>query len=294
MGISACHSLGNPQLTANDINPAEIAVSRSIMLRWAVIILGVNWLLAIIEEDTASNLPDLITSLLSVGVFQYMAWFAVFRLLAAADRTKMASNQDWAVILGLCLIVFLPYRRAVWIAATAIGLYSALLSGGDRKLRSCGIVLVALSVQEFWGYQLFELMASPLLRAEAAVVGTILQTVERGAAWQDNMIINQSGWGIVIYPFCSSFHNVSLALLCWVTVSRLARDTGRGCDFVIAGLIATAMIVMNVTRLSLMSFNENLYHYWHDGAGSQIFAIGASLFVLLASLFAARRAGEHR
>jgi Transmembrane exosortase (Exosortase_EpsH) len=293
IGVLRSSLAKQPQITANDFNSAQSAASRSAVLRWAVIILGVNWLLAIVEENRTSTLPDLVTSLLSVGVFQYMAWFAVFRLLGAADRTKMASNRDWAVVLGLCLIVFLPNRRAAWIAATAIGLYFALLSGGDRKVRSCGIVLLALSGQEFWGRQLFELIASPLLRAEAAVVGTILQTMQHGAAWQDNIITDQSGWSIVIYPFCSSFHNVSLALLCWVTVSRLARDTWQGRDFAIAGLIGLAMIAMNVTRLLLMSFNQNLYHYWHDGAGSQIFAIGASLFVLLASLYAARRAGEH-
>jgi Transmembrane exosortase (Exosortase_EpsH) len=292
MGVLRSSFAKQPQITANDFNAAQSAASRSAVLRWAVIILGVNWLLAIVEESATSTLPDLVTSLLSVGVFQYMAWFAVFRLLGAADRTKTASNRDWAVVLGLCLIVFLPNRRAAWIAATAIGLYSALLSGGDRKVRSCGIVLLALSVQEFWGRQLFELIASPLLRAEAAVVGTILRTMQHGAAWQDNVITDQSGWGIVIYPFCSSFHNVSLALLCWVTVSRLSCDTWQGRDFAIAGLIGLAMIAMNVTRLLLMSFNENFYHYWHDGAGSQIFAIGASLFVLLASLYAARRAGE--
>src|SRR5271165_4806508 len=219
MGVLRSSFAKQPPITANDFNSAQSAASRSAVLRWAVIILGVNWLLAIVEKRATSTLPDLVTSLLSVGVFQYMAWFAVFRLLGAADRTKMASNRDWAVVLGLCLIVFLPYRRAAWIAATAIGLYSALLSGGDRKLRSCGIVLVALSVQEFWGHQLFDLIATPLLRAEAAVVGTILQTIQRGAAWQGNIITDQNGWSIVIYPFCSSFHNVSLALLCWVTVS---------------------------------------------------------------------------
>jgi Transmembrane exosortase (Exosortase_EpsH) len=180
----------------------------------------------------------------------------------------------------------------VWFAATAIGVYLVLTPDGDRKLRSAGIVLFALSVQEFWGHQLFEVIASPLLRAETAVVGIILQTVQSGAYWQDNMITAKSGWGIVIYPACSSFHNVSLALLGWVTISRLASDPWRGRDYAVAGMIAAVMISMNMTRLLLMAVNENLYHYWHDGTGNQIFAITASLFVLLASLFAVRRTGD--
>ena len=133
------------------------------------------------------------------------------------------------------------------------------------------------------------MIASPLLRAETAVVGTILQTVQSGAYWQNNMINAKSGWGLVIYPSCSSFHNVSLALLCWVTISRLASNSWHGRDYAIAGVIAAVMISMNMTRLLLMAVDKSLYHYWHDGAGSQIFVITASLFVLLASLFAVRR-----
>ena len=280
------------RVDGRDVGSADYATSRAAVFRWAVVILLANQLLAIIKGSAPITPLDTITSLLSVGVFQYMAWYAVFRLLGAGERTKTASNRDWVVSLGLCLMVFVHAPQIIWVVATMIGVYLILTPEGDRKLRSAGIVLLALSAQEFWGHQLFEVIASPLLRAETAVVGTILQTVQSGAYWQDNMITAKSGWGIVIYPYCSSFHNVSLALLCWVTISRLASDTWRGRDYAVAGLIAAAMISINMMRLLLMSFNENLYHYWHDGRGNQIFAITASLFVLLASLFAVRRARD--
>lgn len=280
------------RVTGSDVGSADYATSRAAVFRWAVVILLANQLLAIIKGSAPTTPLDTITSLLSVGVFEYMTWYAVFRLLGAGERTKIASNRDWVVALGLCLMVFIPTPQTVWFAATAIGVYLVLTPDGDRKLRSAGIVLLALSVQEFWGHQLFELIASPLLRAETAVVGTILQTVQSGAHWQNNIVNAKSGWGIVIYPSCSSFHNVSLALLCWVTISRLTSNSWRGRDYAIAGVIAAVMISMNMTRLLLMAVNESLYHYWHDGTGSQIFAITASLFVLLASLFAVRRMGD--
>jgi hypothetical protein len=44
------------------------------------------------------------------------------------------------------------------------------------------------------------------------------------------------------------------------------------------------MVAFNITRLSLMALNNDLYKYWHDGIGASIFAAGASFTVLLLSL----------
>jgi hypothetical protein len=271
------------------VSSADYTISRAAVFRWAVVILLANQLLRIIKASAPTTLLDTITSLISVSVFQCLAWYVVFRLLGASERTRIAPNRDWVVGLASCMMVFIPMHGSVWIAATVIGVYLILTPDGDPKLRSAGIVLLTLSVQGSWGSLLFEVIASPLLRAETAVVGSILQTMQSGTSWQDNMITANSGWGIVIYPYCSSFHNVSLALLCWVTISRLASDTWRVRDYAVAGLIAAAMISMNMTRLALMSVNEGFYNYWHDGTGNPIFAISASLFVLLASLFAVWR-----
>jgi len=99
-----------------------------------------------------------------------------------------------------------------------------------------------------------------------------------------------SGFGIVIIGSCSSFHNLSLALLCWVTLSRLWHLSWRVRDFVIGGIVGATMILFNVARLCLMGWDVDLYHYWHDGIGAEIFAIGASLTILSISLYGARPA----
>jgi hypothetical protein len=40
-----------------------------------------------------------------------------------------------------------------------------------------------------------------------------------------------------------------------------------------------------------MAHDINLYHYWHEGAGADIFAIGASLTIFLISLYGSRWRG---
>ena len=106
--------------------------------------------------------------------------------------------------------------------------------------------------------------------------------------WHDNIITLPNGHGIVLYPYCSSFHNVSLALLCWLTLTKLRHLNLRGYDFVVGGLAASTMMLLNTARLYLMALDVDNYHFWHDGAGFYIFEVGASISVLLLAMYGSR------
>lgn len=235
----------------------------------------------------AVSLEALVSDFLAIGIFQYLAWYVVFRLLVSSDRAPEARSRDFLIIAALCLPIFLPTSKMVWVAATGIALYLWLFNQGDPKVRAAGIVLAALSVQELWGHIFFNLVTFPLLRAETACVGTLLEAVRPGTIWHDNAITGPNGYGIVIINSCSSFHNLSLAMLCWLTVSMLRHQDWRVRDFVIGGAIGVTMILFNVVRICLMAWNIDLYHYWHDGIGAEMYAIGASLTILLMSLYGA-------
>jgi len=49
------------------------------------------------------------------------------------------------------------------------------------------------------------------------------------------------------------------------------------------------MIAFNFARLYLMALDADSYDLWHEGAGAEIFAVGASLSVLLISLIGIRK-----
>jgi exosortase/archaeosortase family protein len=149
-------------------------------------------------------------------------------------------------------------------------------------------VFAALTIQESWGHIIFDLFSVPLLRAETAVVGALVHAARAGTVWQGNVITGPSGFGIIIYSGCSSFHNLSLAMLCWLTVSKLRNQDWRSRDLVIGCVIGATMIACNVMRLCLMAWSADLYEYWHNGLGAQIFAVGASVLVLLLSLYGSR------
>jgi exosortase/archaeosortase family protein len=256
---------------------------------WVAAILLLNQLFGIVKATPAISFETLMTGISSVGIFQYMAWYVIFRLLGASDLTAAARPRDFFVTVALCLVVFARTNSMLWVGATGIAIYLWFFSAGDRKLRAAGIVLAALSVQELWGHLFFDLFAVHLLRAEAAVVGTLLDVARPGTVWQDNMIIEPNGYGVVLLAAgCSSFHNLSLAMLCWLTVSRWRDQDWRARDFAIGAAIGGTMILFNIARICLMAWNIDLYHYWHDGTGAEIFAIGSSLTVLLMSLYGSK------
>ena len=240
----------------------------------------------------AHSPEQFLSDLGAVDVFQAMAWYAIFSLLASSDPVPVAQWRDFLIAVALCCVIFAPSTRTIWIVSLGVAMFCLHSNGGDPKLRAAGVVLAALSIQEYWGGVVFNLFALPLLRAETAVVGTLLQAVRAGTEWRDNIITGPSGHGIVVYDGCSSFHNLSLAALCWVTVRSLRDQRWQVRDLLTACVIGLTMVLFNMCRLCLMAWDANLYYYWHDGAGAQIFNIGASTTILLMSLYGSKSAGR--
>ncbi len=257
---------------------------------WICAILFFNQVLAAVNQAPSTSPGQILSDLAAASVFQIMAWYAIFRLLASSDPRQVAQMRDILIALALCVPLFLPTTRTIKFVALGAAIFSWIRGRDDPNLRGAGVVLAALAVQQYWGHIVFDLFALPLLHAETAVVGTLVQAVRAGTVWQGNVITGPSGFGIVVYSGCSSFHNLSLAMLCWLTVSRLRNQRWGRRDLLTGCVIGAAMIACNVTRLCLMAWSLDFYEYWHNGLGAQIFAVGASVMVLVLSLYGSRPA----
>jgi exosortase/archaeosortase family protein len=257
---------------------------------WICAILFFNQVLGAVNQLPSTSPGQVLADLAAASVFQIMAWYAIFRLLASSDPRQVAQLRDILIALALCVPLFLPTTRTIKFLALGAAIFCWIRGRDDPKQRSAGIVLAALVIQQYWGHIVFDIFALPLLQAETAVVGTLMQAVRAGTEWQGNVITGPSGFGIVVYSGCSSFHNLSLAMLCWLTVSRLRHQSWRRRDLLTGCVIGAAMIALNVARLCLMAWSPDFYEYWHNGLGAQIFAVGASVMVLVLSLYGSRPA----
>ncbi len=144
---------------------------------------------------------------------------------------------------------------------------------------------MALCVQALWGPIFFSLFAFDLLRADAAIVGAALDATRSGYTWHDNIISSSQGHEIAVYSACSSFHNVSLAVLCWVSLTKLSRPNWIPTDFLFGAVTCATMIAVNAARLYVAALSYSAYEYWHMGFGAHIFQTGVSLVIVLIALW---------
>ncbi len=159
----------------------------------------------------------------------------------------------------------------------------------DRRLQAAAAVLFALAFNGMWGPVIFEVLAIYLLRADAALVGTVLSLTQPGMTWHDTIVGKPDGHSLFIYSPCSSFHNISLGLLCWVAVTKLIRTAWVRADVLVAVGVTAAVIFLNASRLYLMALSPDYFTYWHDGFGGVVFAWVVTFAVVLISLWGAIR-----
>jgi exosortase/archaeosortase family protein len=117
-----------------------------------------------------------------------------------------------------------------------------------------------------WSRLLFQIFAKPILDIDASLVSLLLGTPRTG-----NMVgfVDGSGYMIVL-PACSSLANMSLALLCWITITQWFGHRWTIKDVFWASLACASVIAVNVTRISLMGISHRYYELIHSSWGDMI------------------------
>ena len=233
-------------------------------------------------NDTALHLANL-------GIFQLLAWSAVFLLLRRADPGTRIANFDAGIIALISFTALAPDDNAAWIGLTALAFFLLVKMRHDPYVRAAAAVMLALATQLFWGRLLFELVAFRIEIIDANLAAGLLSFMKR-AVLLDGNLLNAGGHLIVIYEACTSFHNISLALLCWVSVTKLARPDWQRADLLTAASLIGVTVAMNSLRLFLMASSApDAFDYWHTGAGSQLINAGLSATIPVLCLVGVRK-----
>jgi exosortase/archaeosortase family protein len=261
---------------------ADAGIGRREAFCWTAICLLANQAVQLVDT---SSFEAFAASLASQNYIYWLACYVVIHRLRLSDASARASRIDSWLVGGICLAIlltsFLPYRFGTGLLASITAGYFLAAANGDRQVRAAGIVLLALSTQLVWGPIFFQLFTPELLVADAALVGETLKAVRPDIVWRETTFIAPDGHAIALIGGCSSFNNVSTALLACVAVTMLARTEWVRRDIATIALACTAMILVNTLRICLLVWNAGFYAYWHDGTGAQILGFGQTLLVLL-------------
>ena len=256
---------------------------------WATICLLANQAVQLMDT---SSLSAFAVSFANQNLIYWIACYAAIYRLYVSDQAALPTRADRWLLVAICLAILpvsiLPYRFATGILATATAGYFILAAGADRNVRAAGIVLLALSTQLVWGPIFFQLFMPELLRADGYLVGEILTSVRPDIAWRETTFIGPDGHAIVLVGGCSSFNNLSSALLAVVAITMLARTEWERRDAGVIAVVVVLMILLNTLRICLLAWSQASYAYWHNGTGVVVFGLGQTLLVLLLAWYGAQ------
>jgi hypothetical protein len=204
-----------------------------------------------------------------ISIIIFVACFAGVSLVfreGSEDAGDRARTVDFAVAAVFLMLVLLPIAPLSWLAVTILSLYILLFTGTRELGRRGAVILLATSFPMLWGPLMFDFFARNVLEIDASLVGWLLGTHRSG----NTVEFFDHSATLVLYPACSSLANVSLAFLCWVTLSQSLGHRWCPRDFLWCLLTCASVITVNISRISLMGLNLSYYDAIHSVVGDTL------------------------
>jgi exosortase/archaeosortase family protein len=202
----------------------------------------------------------------NISVIVLFACFAGVSLIFHDRMNGEIRSADVAAGAVFLMLVILPIVSLSWLAVTALSLYILLFTDANQSGRRGAIILLATTVPMLWSRLLFDLFTQFILEIDASLVSWMLGTHRMG-----NMVeFADHSANLVIWPACSSLANMSLAFLCWMTLSQYARHRWRPQDLLWCLLACASVVAVNVTRMTLMGLSLSHYGAIHGQLGDLI------------------------
>jgi len=193
--------------------------------------------------------------------------------LLSKSRIGNASALDWVACASAILVAGFGFAG---FSITLFALYLVFRADGDRNAKAAGTVAAAVAVQALWAPMIFSKLSFLFLEIDAGVVGSLISLIIPGASWSGTVVTTPSGHDVVITAACASFHNLSLASLCWVTLTMLHRPYWTKSDIYTGLVTVLVQFGFNIWRLTFVCFSAPMYEFWHEGLGKHIFSAVAT------------------
>jgi hypothetical protein len=221
----------------------------------------------------------------ALGTIEVCAAVVSLYLLSGSSAVK-SSRVDW---LGGVLAVLIAAVGFVAYSSTVFALYLILRDRNDLRAKAAGAVALAIVIQAVWAPLIFSKLSVFFLQIDAGVVGWLLGYVVAGAASNGTIVTTPSGHDVIITAACASFHNLSLASLCWVTLTMLHRPYWIRSDLYVGLGAMMIQFGLNVWRLVFVCMSLPMYEFWHEGFGKHIFsAVATACAIIFVQLFLTR------
>lgn len=274
--MTTSNDIAIPSTRASARFPA-LQLSRGELFAGLYILGCVNGLLGRIIQTT--NFDSIYAAVIGVDLNAIVLFACIAGISAMFDGERDEIRPIDLAVTGIFLaLVALPIFPLSWLGVTGLSLYILLFARGGSDRWRGALILLALTVPMLWSRLFFQFFAKPILDVDATLVAWILGTHQMG-----NMVefSDHSGYMIVLAP-CSSLANMSLAFLCWVSITQWSGHKWSRTDILWSLLVCLSVITVNVTRISLMGFSQAHYHAIHGEWGD--FVTNTVMLVLMVGI----------
>ena len=203
------------------------------------------------------------------------------------DSTENCDTKEFCLVAAGSLGFLVPLASISWIA---LGATCLLLAVVRMTSPACiGLTVTGLAaIRDPASKALLDILAEPLLALDAYASTVLLllfgETVERDG----NIMATSTDHALFIMSGCSSFTNLSLALLAWASILAGFSKPSWRLLCIGGALLGVAVVFLNSVRLSLMALSGDAYRIVHDGWGADAFLLATSI-VIVTSVFAGLR-----
>jgi hypothetical protein len=219
-----------------------------------------------------------------IGVIVLFAMFAGISAVLGAEEDELQS-RDLAIGAIFLVCVIVPIFSLSWIAVTGLSLYILLFANNGSARNRGALILLALTVPMLWSPLVFQFFTGLILSIDAFLAASLLGTERIG-----NLVAFGDGSGYIsLIPACSSFANMSLALLCWVSVSQWAKHRWTAIDLVWSFLCFASVLAVNVGRIAITGLSRSNYEIIHSPWGGTIVGFIILGLIVGFSVIGARR-----
>ncbi|SDO64014.1 hypothetical protein SAMN05216360_1325 [Methylobacterium phyllostachyos] len=201
------------------------------------------------------------------------------------ERGITLARADRAVLVLSALAWFIPEQHGIYVATTVAGSWALLRRRADRQWIDIGQIWIALSIYELWGKLAFKIAYHLIEGAEVGILYRVGKLFYDGLGTTGASLSVRGDWAIVVLEGCSSFHNLSLAVLIWLSILKIADQPADRAALAALATSAAVVVAINVARILAMLPSREAYHFWHDGSGSSLVALASVVAVIIPTLF---------
>lgn len=224
-------------------------------------------------------------ALFNVSAVVWMALAAGLAILWREPDVAPVRPFDLALAAAVLAAALLPLPTAS--AATLSLLAVAAVASAPRgsPLRRAGLIFLAVSGTVLWGKLFLTVLTRPVLQIDTWLMSSLLGVHQEGnVVWRDGGTVTA-----VVSTGCSSVHGISVALVCWATISQYFRVPfdRRAALTGLAAILAT--MAVNILRIGGVLVSPEWASIIHDGWGAAVSMWISLALVVAICLYGARR-----